>query len=449
MERKYVNLLIIILLVAIVTLVDLPNPPKIINDLMKRDVQPVLGLDLRGGIQVLLEPPAGTTFTQKNLEDAAKILENRSNGLGVSEVVFQIAGGNYILGEFPGISDTEQVTNIIHQTGLLEFVDAGTTFLEPDTIIETDYGQEPVETSPTNQDPTTPVIYHTVMTGADLTSASVGVDPNDPQQTPLIQFELSANGAEIFKDYTTNNVGKYLAIVLDKRVISCPVINSPIPDGQGIIQGQFDRDTANNLATVLRFGSLPVALEVAQSRQIGPVLGEASLRQSLIAGAIGFILVALFMIIYYRMPGFLAVLAVIIYAMITYAIYKLIPVTLSLPGIAGFLLATGSALDANILIFERLKEELRNGRNLLQAVELGWKRAWPSIRDSNIAAIITSAILFTFGSAYGASIVKGFAVTLSLGVVVSLFTAVFIVRTFLNIAVGFINPAKRNFWFGL
>lgn len=449
MERKYVNLLIIILLVGVVALVDLPNPPKIINDLMKRDVQPVLGLDLRGGIQVLLEPPTGTTFTQKNLEDAAKILENRSNGLGVSEVVFQIAGGNYILGEFPGISDTEQVTNIIHQTGLLEFVDAGTTYLEPETIIETDYGKVAVETSLTIEGSTTPVIYHTVMTGADLTSASVGVDPNDPQQTPLIQFELSANGAEIFKDYTTNNVGKYLAIVLDKRVISCPVINSPIPDGQGIIQGQFDRDTANNLATVLRFGSLPVALEVAQSRQIGPVLGEASLRQSLIAGAIGFILVALFMIIYYRMPGFLAVLAVIIYAMITYAIYKLIPVTLSLPGIAGFLLATGSALDANILIFERLKEELRNGRNLLQAVELGWKRAWPSIRDSNIAAIITSAILFTFGSAYGASIVKGFAVTLSLGVVVSLFTAIFIVRTFLNIAVGFINPAKRNFWFGL
>jgi preprotein translocase subunit SecD len=449
MERKYINLLLILLLVVIVTMVDIPQPPQFINTLMKREVQPVLGLDLRGGIQVLLEPPVGTTFTQKNLEDASKILENRSNGLGVSEVVFQIAGGKYILGEFPGISDTEQVTNIIHQTGLLEFVDAGTTYLEPDTVVETNYATtQNSETTPST-DSQGAVIYQTVMTGADLTSASVGVDPNDPEQLPFIQFELSEAGAQIFKEYTTANVGKYLAIVLDKRVISCPVINSAIPDGQGIIQGNFDRDSANNLATVLRFGSLPVALEVAQSRQIGPVLGEASLRQSLIAGAIGFALVALFMILYYRMPGFLAVLAVIVYALITFAIYKLLPVTLSLPGIAGFLLATGTALDANILIFERLKEELRNGRTLTQAVELGWKRAWPSIRDSNIAAIITSVILFIFGSAYGASIVKGFAVTLSLGVLVSLFTAVFIVRTFLNIAVDFINPAKRNFWFGL
>lgn len=449
MERKYINLLIILLLVVVVALVDIPNPPQFINDLFKREVQPVLGLDLRGGIQVLLEPPAGTTFTQKNLEDASKILENRSNGLGVSEVVFQIAGGKYILGEFPGISDTDQVTNIIHQTGLLEFVDAGTTYLEPDTVIETDYGTTQTEPATTTAETESPVVYHTVMTGADLKSSSVGVNPNDPEQVPFIQFELTDNGTQIFKEHTTNNVNKYLAIVLDKRVISCPVINSAIPDGKGIIQGNFNRDSANYLATVLRFGSLPVALEVAQSRQIGPVLGEASLRQSLIAGAIGFALVALFMILYYRLPGFLAVIAVIIYAMISFAIYKLIPVTLSLPGIAGFLLATGSALDANILIFERLKEELRNGRNLTQAVELGWKRAWSSIRDSNIAAIITSAILFIFGSAYGASIVKGFAVTLSLGVVVSLFTAVFIVRTFLNIAVGFVNPARRNFWFGL
>jgi len=173
-----------------------------------------------------------------------------------------------------------------------------------------------------------------------------------------------------------------------------------------------------------------------------------STNESLLAFLIGFIIVALFMLIYYRLPGLVAVLAVAIYAGLTYALFKIIPVTLTLSGIAGFLLSTGAALDANILIFERLKEELRNGRTLKQAIDLGWKRAWPSIRDSNIATIITSVILFWFGSTFGATIVKGFALTLALGVVVSLFTAVFVTRTLLSIVADFIKADQHQKWFG-
>ena len=236
--------------------------------------------------------------------------------------------------------------------------------------------------------------------------------------------------------------------MLDKKVISCPQIEGVIDSGKGSISGSFTSESANDLAITLRYGRLSVPVEVVESRVVGPTLGADSLNKSLLAGLIGFIVVALFMIIYYRLPGAVAVLSVAIFAAINFALYKLLPVTLSLPGIAGFLLSTGSALDANILIFERLKEELRNGRTLKQAIELGWRRAWPSIRDSNIATIITSVILFWFGSAFGASIVKGFALTLFIGVAVSLFTAILVTRNFLSIVIGFIKPDRHQKWFG-
>ncbi len=225
-------------------------------------------------------------------------------------------------------------------------------------------------------------------------------------------------------------------------------IQTPITEGKGEISGNYTIDSANQLAITLRYGRLSVPVEVVESRLISPTLGEDSLAKSLRAGLIGFIIVALFMLIYYRLPGLVAVLAITIYGLISFALFKMIPVTLTLPGIAGFLLSTGSALDANILIFERLKEELRNGRNLKQAVLLAWKRAWPSIRDSNIATIITSLILFWFGSTFGATIVKGFSLTLFLGVFVSLFTAIIVSRNFLNIVIDFIKPADHEKWFG-
>ncbi|HRJ75606.1 MAG TPA: protein translocase subunit SecD, partial [Anaerolineales bacterium] len=233
------------------------------------------------------------------------------------------------------------------------------------------------------------------------------------------------------------------------QVISAPVIGDPITGGQGTITGDFTPEEANAFAVQLRYGSLPVPLKIVETRIIGPTLGADSLNKSLLAGGIGMIIVALFMIIYYRMPGVVAVLSILIYAAVAFAVFKWFHFTLTLPGIAGFLLSTGAALDANILIFERLKEELRNGKTLNQAMDQGWTRAWSSIRDSNLAAIITSLILFWFGSAFGATIVKGFSLTLALGVAISLFTAIYVTRTLLVIFVRSFKPQNFERWFGI
>jgi len=293
-------------------------------------------------------------------------------------------------------------------------------------------------TSESNPDQT---VNHTIMTRDQL--SDVGVTTDQLGQ-PQIAFELKSDGASIFKEYTSNNVGKYLAMALDKEVISVASIESPITEGQGVISGRFTYDEANALAIQMRYGSLPIPFKVVESRVIGPTLGADSLNKSLIAGIVGFAIIILFMAIYYRVPGLAAVLSLIVYALIAFTLFKLIPVTLTLPGIAGFLLSTGSALDANILIFERLKEELRAGRNFTDALHLAWKRALPSIRDSNIATIITCIVLFLFGSSFGATIVKGFAVTLSLGVVVSLFCALVVTRSFLYVIVDRLKPSAKQ-----
>lgn len=450
MDRRYVNLILILILVAAIIWVDLPRGEgqkglKIGS--FERTLNPVLGLDLRGGMQVLLTPPEGISATRQDLEDTSKILENRANGLGVSEVLFQVAGDKYILGQFPGLTNTEDVIAAVKQTGLLEFIDTGNTQLNQGEVVKTDYTGDTANAETTPPDGETERVWHTVMTGVDIKSVTVA--PDQGIGGYVVNFELTDAGTKIFKDHTTANIGNFLTIVLDKRVISSPRISNAIPDGQGQITGGFTSETANNLAVTMRYGRLSVPVEVVESRVVGPTLGSDSLTKSLQAGLIGFAIVALFMLLYYRVPGAIAVIAIAIYAGLTFALFKLIPVTLTLPSIAGFLLSTGSALDANILIFERLKEELRNGRTPRQSVDLGWKRAWPSIRDSNIATIITSIILFWFGSTFGATLVKGFALTLALGVLVSLFTAVFISRTFLSIVIDFIKTENLKKTFGL
>jgi preprotein translocase subunit SecD len=289
-------------------------------------------------------------------------------------------------------------------------------------------------------------VWHTVMTGDVIENVQVSRDPTGQY---VIQFQLYPEGADIFAEYTTAHVGEFLGIVLDKTVISAPNVNEPITKGEGVISGAFTLESANNLAVQLRYGSLPIPLKVVETRTIGPTLGQDSLQKSLIALLIGFIIVILFMALYYRLPGVLADISIIIYALITFSIFRYVPVTLTLPGIAGIMLSTGSALDANILIFERLKEELRAGRRLNQAVEIAWKRAWPSIRDSNVATLITCGILFWFGSAFGATIVKGFALTLSIGVIISLFTAIFVTRTFLNLVLAYVQDKNYTRWFGI
>jgi preprotein translocase subunit SecD len=324
----------------------------------------------------------------------------------------------------------------------------GDTPLPSGSRVKTDYGfaadATPAETSDSETEEET--VYHTVMTGAALDEVGVSQDQVGQYQ---IAFSLKDEGSDVFAEYTATHVGQYLAIVLDKVVISAPRIQSEISGGSGVITGQFDYESANNLAVQLRYGSLPVPLKIVESRIIGPTLGEDSLQRSLQAGLIGIIIVILFMGIYYRLPGITADISIIFYAIIAFAIFKWIGVTLTLPGIAGFMLSTGSALDANILVFERLKEELRRGRPLKQAFDMAWSRAWPSIRDSNAAVLITSLILFWFGSAFGASIVKGFALTLALGVLISLFSALYITRTLLAIALDKIKINDYKRWFGI
>ena len=468
MSRKTINLLLILVLVVLVVFIDFPLAKDFKKNIFKRDLDPVLGLDLRGGMQVILQAPAGFKIDAQLLQETAKILEGRANSY-VSEVIFQVAGDNYILGEFPGLTNTEEVVRVIKQTGLLEWVDVGTDVIPPDTIIKTNYSDNASSTSASTSASSTPAIlpnelpslatnqpqekvYHTILTGASIKTVSVE-PPNSPQDGYAIRFALNDEGAKIFSEFTKNNIGKMVGIVLDKKMISSPAIRSQIPNGEGVISGSypnvFTLEEANNLKVILHYGSLPVALDIAESRVVGPTLGQDSLNKSLLAAVIGFLIVSCFMIIYYRLPGVIAVIAISIFGLITFAIYLLFPVTMTLPGIAGFLLSVGSALDANILQFERFKEELRKNRTLTQALELGWNRAWPSIRDSNLATIITSAILFWFGSTFGATIVKGFALTLFIGVGVSLFTALFVTRTLLGIVISKMENANRTTWFGI
>ena len=452
MIRNLTNRIILIVVVLALALwVDFSSEIEILNPvtdepLLSRNLEPRLGLDLQGGLQVLLEAdiPADQQIDSESMEIARDIVQQRTDALGVNENIIQIAGDRRIVGEFPGLADTESVLATIQQTGLLEFVDTGDFSPEPGTILVTDYS--PTGETITPSDPET-IVYRTIMTGADLESVVVSQDTLATSY--MINFTLKSDGAQIFADHTSANIGKSLTILLDKQVISSPIINDAIIGGQGTISGSFTLDEANAFAIQLRYGSLPIPLKIVETRIIGPTLGADSLSKSLVAGLIGMTIVALFMIIYYRMPGIVAVISILIYAAVAFAIFKWFHFTLTLAGIAGFMLSTGAALDANILIFERLKEELRNGKNLAQAVDQGWTRAWSSIRDSNLAAIITSLILFWFGSTFGATIVKGFSLTLALGVVISLFTAIYVTRTLLVVFIRAFKPQDYDRWFGI
>lgn len=454
-QRNIVLLIVIILLTAFALWVVLPNNPgihiKIGSWRFDRDIYIHLGLDLRGGTQLLLEAdlPAGETVTLDAMEAAKTIVENRVNALGVTEPLVQLQGDRRIIVQLPGIENPDAAIQTLRSTGLLEFVDTGDLSLPEGTVIRTTYstteeGAQPTPTAEATAAPTaeaaaeatptpaaiTDQVFTTIMTGRHLKSARVGTDEYG---RPEIEFELTDEGAKIMADFSRKNVGKFLTITMDKVVISSPRIETPITEGRGRITSQqgFKLEEAQRLAIQLRYGALPVPLKVVETRSVGPTLGQDSVQRSLRAGIIGLIVVLLFMLSYYRLLGSVADMALLIYALLNLAIYQLVPVTLTLPGITGFLLSTGMAVDANILIFERMKEELRAGRPLHSAIEAGFSRAWTSIRDSNISTLLTCIILYWFGSNYGASMVKGFAVTLFIGVLISMFTAITVTRTFI------------------
>ncbi len=455
--KEYRSLILIVIVVALALWISLSDQVGFGD--YTRDTSTRLGLDLVGGVQVLLEGEPSSEITTLELdsamETARSIVENRVNGLGVSEAVVVRAGERRIVVELPGVKDPEQARATIKQTALLEFVDMSSITSQQalamenaGTVIVTDLDPTAVisaSASTTNTVPAT--VWHTAMTGSVLKTASPSTDAQTGQF--IVQFELTDEGAKTFGDFTSQHVGKVLAIVLDKKIISAPTIQNAILDGKGMITGNFNAESATRLAVQLKYGALPIPLKEVETRTVGPSLGQDSLQKSLIAGLIGFCVVILFMALYYRLPGGIADISILIYAVITYALYRFMPVTLTLPGIAGFLLSTGSALDANILIFERMKEELRSGRSLSQAIRLGWERAWPSIRDSNIATLITCLILFYFGSTSGATIVKGFSITLLVGILISLFTAIFVTRTLLTLILNSLKLTNLEKWFGI
>jgi protein-export membrane protein SecD len=396
------------------------------------------GLDLQGGLQVLLEAdvPPEQEVTSEQMRTARQIIEQRINALGAAEPIVQTVDNRRILVELPGLDRPEDAIALIQGTALLEFIDTGATPLPEGMCVRTtlNVGPSPCEVLPDGEMAPEPPTFETVMTGAGLISAQASRTQFGEN---YISFILDSEAGQIFSEYTAANQGNFLTIVLDKQVISSPRINSIIST-EGSITGNFTPEEAQQLALQLRFGSLPIPLEIMSVRQVGATLGDLTIQSSIRAGAIGLLIVLLFMLTYYRLPGLLADTALLLYAVLNFAVYMLMSnyLTLTLPAITGFLLSTGMAVDANILIFERMKEELRKGASLREAIVTGFSRAWSSIRDSNVATLVVCFILWGFGRNFGASAVQGFAMTLGIGVSISLFTAVIVTRTFVRVVMG-------------
>jgi preprotein translocase subunit SecD len=428
------------------------------------------GLDLQGGLQVVLQarPVAGQTIDKNTLEGTRRTLERRVNGLGVSEPLIQTRGNDQIIVELPGVDDPQEAIGILQQTALLEIIDPLGQYLPPGTVVNTTLGpaedalggEAPVPAAtpgaatpgaaapgaatpvPGANTPTGPV-YQTVISGAELKNAYVTTGNNGIGR--VVAFELKGDAAGRFFEYTSSHLGQPMSIVIDKKVISSPTINGAIST-QGIIEG-IPVTEVEGLAIQLKAGSLGVPLDVIQSRTVGPTLGQDSIKKSIIAGAIGLSIVGLFMILFYHVPGLISVIALLIYTAIVFAIFKLLPVTLTLAGIAGFILSIGMAVDANVLIFARIKEELHQGRSVVRAIDSGFEHAWPSIRDSNITTMIVTLILYLFGTYTGTTIITGFALTLFIGVVISMFTAIIVTRTLLRVLEA-LGLTSARWWFG-
>lgn len=386
----------------------------------------VLGLDLRGGVNLEYQADfTGIAVGERaaRLEETKRIIEKRINEFGVTEPAIQTMGEDRISIQLPGVTDVAAAKDLVGKTAELDF-------REP----VLDANGEPVldeDGRPQFGDIATGTIdgVERPLTGAYLLP-NCYVDINPQTGEPLVAFEWDDEGAELFSQITGRLIGKPLGIFLDNELVSGPLVQSQIWQ-RGVIEG-LSLDEAQRLTIQLNTGALPVPLHIVREQTVSAILGADSLQKSLMAGMIGLGLVLLFMIVYYRLPGILASVALIIYATIVLSIFKLVPVTLTLAGIAALILSLGMAVDANILIFERTKEEIRSGKSLKAAIEAGFDRAWPAIRDGNVSTFITCAILYWFGSKFGAAPVMGFALTLFIGVAVSMFTAIVVTRTFLR-----------------
>ncbi len=479
-SRDIYSLFLIFILTGLALWVNLvPN-----NNFLGRDVSIRRGLDLQGGIQVLLRA-AEEDISTEEMRTAAGVIERRVNALGVGETVVQLSGNDRVIVELPGVDNPDQAVETLRGTGRLEFIDPQGQFLPSGQTVRTSGNPNPVvpeapalgtDTAPDEADVTDPAaeelpaaeeeeftepltdtaapetvatgpIYQSITEGKDLDTSAVqpvfSQGQTGAMSEPAVAFSFTGESGRSLAQFTAQNVGQPMCIVLDNVVVSCPVIDDALSDGSGVIttNSAADRDRIFNQ---LKFGALPVALQVETSRRISATLGQDSVEASVLAGAVGLTVVALFMLFFYRLPGLLAIVALMIYIALSFALYRLIPVTLTLAGIAGFILSIGLAVDANVLIFARLKEELRRRRDLRNAVDESFTEAWPAIRDSGVSTLITSVILYIFGNSFGVSIIKGFAFTLGLGITLSLFTAVVVTRTLMHLVLPL--PFARNPW---
>lgn len=401
-----------------------------------------LGLDLSGGTQLVyhadLSAIAGGDATE-SMAALRDTIERRVNMFGVSEPIVQTEHAGTLAGapeerlivELPGITDTQQAIKLIGQTPVLEF-----------RLLKNGATAPPEGQRLTNAND---LFEPAAVTGKDLTSAQLEFSSGvGSASAPEVVLQFNAAGTQKFADLTKNNVGKIFGIFLDGVPISEPVIRDVIPNGTAVISGGFTADGAKELARSLNYGALPVPIELISTQTVSGTLGNLAVTDGIMAGLWGVVLVALFMTLWYRVPGLLATVALLMYIATILSIFLIIPVTLTAAGIAGFILSVGMAVDANVLIFERIKEELRGGKSTDEAIHAGFSRAWPSIRDSNISSMITAIILFWFGT----SLIKGFALVFGIGVLVSMLTAIIVSRSFL-FALG-INAQKgfSRFLFG-
>lgn len=419
------RLILVLVAVLISLLVNLPRKikikdwtwyrPEISLGTFKRDLNLKLGLDLQGGAHLVYSADVA------KLNDADKTaaidstiskIENRINFSGVTEPIIQSSkvGNDYrIVVELAGVTDVNKAIADIGRTALLEF-------------------KEPKVATPSAATD----FKSTGLTGRDLERAIVQFangKTNSLSSGPSIGLEFTAEGGKKFAEITQRNIGKKLAVFLDDQIMQAPTVENAIPDGRAVITGNFTIDEAKQIVKLLNEGALPISLKIVEQRNVGATLGSDSINRSLYAGVIGLVVVCLFMVANYGLKGLLADIALVLYVFLSLAIIKLVPITLTLAGIAGLILSIGMAVDANILIFERIKEELSWGRPLSAALELGFHRAWNSIKDSNVSSLITAGILFWFGTGS----VRGFALTLALGIIVSLFSAITVTKTLLDI----------------
>ena len=404
-----------------------------------------LGLDLRGGAYLALEgvfPDKYEGNKDTAIKNTKKVIERRVNSLGVSEAEVTIASGGRIVVQIPGVT-RQQAEDQVGRTAALKFMvinDAG----EKVPALGSPDGKTVCAPQPANAGIPAGCI---AMTGIHLKN---NTRPARQTTTNLVEFETTSVGSTLLGQITRyalrfseTDPRRFLIIDLDDETISQATVRDEITD-RGVITGQESFSAAKELSDLLNSGALPIPLRTVQAQEVSATLGEDSVVDSVHAGEIGLLAVALFMILYYRLPGFLAALALGVYTAFTLMVFKLWPITLTLSGIAAFVLSVGMAVDANVLIFERMKEELRRGHTLNRAIDLGFSRAWSSIRDSNISTLITCLILYWFGNQFGANLVKGFALTLAIGVGISMFSAITVTRTFLKMIVG--TPLARNHW---